>query len=89
MAGKAGKSLLAPQILSIEDFVEQLSGLRYATPTKLLFSLYEAYLDQEGIEKESFFEFSKWGQMLLQDFNEIDRYLIDTEAFFDYLGSIQ
>ncbi len=89
MARKAGKTLLAPRILSIEDFVEELSGLRYATPTQLLFSLYEAYLGQEGIDKESFFDFSKWGQMLLQDFNEIDRYLIDTEAFFRYLGSIQ
>lgn len=89
MAQKAGKSLLAPQILSIENFVEQVSGLRYATPTKLLFSLYEAYLDQEGLEKESFFDFSKWGQMLLQDFNEIDRYLVDTDEFFRFLGSIQ
>ncbi|MEJ2163815.1 MAG: PD-(D/E)XK nuclease family protein, partial [Robiginitalea sp.] len=89
MAGKAGKSLLAPQILSIENFVEQISGLRYATPTKLLFSLYEAYLDQDGTKTESFFDFSKWGQMLLQDFNEIDRYLVDTDEFFTFLGSIQ
>ena len=51
MAGKAGKTMLAPQISSIEAFVEELSGLRYATPTKLLFSLYEAYLDQEGRRK--------------------------------------
>ncbi|MEJ2584246.1 MAG: PD-(D/E)XK nuclease family protein [Robiginitalea sp.] len=89
MARKAGNTLLAPRILSIENFVEQLSGLRYATPTKLLFSLYEAYLDQDGIEKESFFDFSKWGQMLLQDFNEIDRYLVETDEFFRFLSSIQ
>jgi hypothetical protein len=89
MAKKAGKTLLAPQISSIENFVGEISGLRYATPTKLLFTLYEAYLDQEGIEKESFFDFSKWGQMLLQDFNEIDRYLVDTDEFFRFLSSIQ
>ena len=89
MAGKAGKTILAPQISSIENFVEELSGLRYATPTKLLFSLYEAYQDQEGQDKESFFDFSKWGQMLLQDFNEIDRYLVETDEFFRFLGSIQ
>jgi hypothetical protein len=89
MAKKAGKTLLAPQILSIESFVEQISGIRYATPTKLLFSLYEAYLDQDGKDKESFFEFSKWGQMLLQDLNEIDRYLVDTDQFFRFLSSIQ
>ena len=89
MAQKAGRTMLAPQILSIEDFVEQISGLRYAPPTKLLFSLYEAFMDQEGMEKESFSDFSKWGQMLLQDFNEIDRYLVPSDEFFRYLGSIQ
>lgn len=89
MAQKAGRTLLSPRILSIENFVQELSGLRYATPTRLLFSLYEAYLGQEGIDKESFFDFSKWGQMLLQDFNEIDRYLVDADEFFRYLGSIQ
>lgn len=89
MAVKAGKTMLAPKISSIENFVEEISGLRYATPTKLLFSLYEAYLDQEGLEKESFFDFSKWGQMLLQDFNELDRYLVETDEFFRFLGSIQ
>ena len=51
MAKKAGRAMLAPQILSIEQFIEQISGLRYATPTKLLFSLYEAYLDLEDFEK--------------------------------------
>ena len=89
MARKAGRTLLAPEILSIESFVEQVSGLRYATSTKLLFSLYEAFLEQKGVEPESFHDFSKWGQMLLQDFNEIDRYLVDPEAFFSYLGSLQ
>ncbi len=89
MASRAAQTMLSPRILSIESFVERIAGLRYASPVQLLFSLYEAFLEQEGVEKESFFEFSKWGTMLLQDFNEIDRYLVDTDSFFEYLGSIQ
>ena len=38
---------------------------------------------------ESFNTFSKWGQIILQDFNEIDRFLVDEEHIFDYLKSIQ
>src|SRR5690606_38184484 len=38
---------------------------------------------------ESFESFSKWAQVLLQDFNEIDRYLINQEAVFNYLSAIQ
>lgn len=89
MAQKADKTLLAPRIHSVESFVEDISGMRYATSTKLMFSLYEAYLEQEGFEKDSFYDFAKWGRMLLQDFNELDRYLVDTADFFNYLGSIQ
>ena len=89
MARKAGKAMLAPEVLSAESFAERMSGLRYATQTKLLFCLYESFIEQEGIAHESFFDFSKWGQTLLQDFNEIDRYLVEPGAFFSYLGSLQ
>ena len=34
-------------------------------------------------------QFSKWAQLLLQDFNEIDRYLIDPNHVFDYLSAIK
>ncbi len=89
MSSQTEKTLFAPRILSIEAFVEEISGLRYAASSRLLFGLYEAYLDEEELEKESFYDFSRWGRMLLQDFNEIDRYLVDADRFFSYLGSLQ
>ena len=82
--------IFAPQILSIEEFVEELSGLRTISNTELLFKLYEAYLKLTKKEdQESFDVFSKWAQILLQDFNEIDRYLIPNEHIFDYLKAIK
>jgi hypothetical protein len=54
-----------------------------------LFTLYEAYASMDYGEKDNFYTFSKWGQTLLQDFNEIDRYLIDTKDIFSYLADIQ
>ena len=39
--------------------------------------------------QDSFESFSKWAQILLQDFNEIDRYLIPQENIFNYLSAIQ
>ncbi|MGB5508788.1 PD-(D/E)XK nuclease family protein [Robiginitalea sp.] len=88
LAHKTEETSFAPRILSIESFVEEISELRYATSTRLMFDLYAAYIE-EGLDKESFYEFSRWGPMLLQDFNEIDRYLVDAVKFFDYLGSLQ
>ncbi|NRD22288.1 PD-(D/E)XK nuclease family protein [Winogradskyella litoriviva] len=82
--------VFTPQILSIEEFVEDLSGLQTLPNTDLLFRLYAIYksLTPEK-EIETFDSFSKWAQILLQDFNEIDRYLIPQEQIFDYLNAIK
>ncbi|SDG79430.1 PD-(D/E)XK nuclease family protein [Winogradskyella thalassocola] len=82
--------IFAPQILSSEEFVEELSGLQNLPNTDLLFRLYETYKAlTTDEEQESFESFSKWAQILLQDFNEIDRYLIPQEHIFDYLNAIK
>ena len=85
----AGKTIFAPEIYSIESFIEMISGLSYATSTQQLFELYGAYLNTDSEEKESFNSFSKWGRVLLQDFNEIDRYLVPPDKLFSYLSVIQ
>ena len=80
----------APQILSIEEYIEQIAGLSIIDPTELLFKSYKAYLDTDSIrEKESFENYSPWALTLLNDFNEIDRYLIPPNAFFEYLANIK
>jgi len=89
MAQRTRRTMLAPEIWSIEDFIEHVSGLRYAGDPHLLFRLYEAYLDQEVVEKEAFDDFAKWGMLLLQDFNEVDRYLIDAGSLFHTLANLQ
>lgn len=83
------KTIFAPEIWSIEGFVERVSGLSYTSNTQLLFELYKVYRKKTKGEVDSFFAFSKWGQTLLQDINEIDRYLIDAPALFSNLSAIQ
>ena len=89
MAKRVKRSLIAPEIWSIEDFVAHIAGLNYASEVQLLFNLYEVYLSQEAQEHESFEAFSKWGPQLIQDFNEIDRYLIDSKLLFNTLSNLQ
>jgi hypothetical protein len=84
------KTIFAPQVLSIEEFVEELSQLKPISNTELLFEFYNTYLQLTKKENADSFEtFSKWAQILLQDFNEIDRYLIPHKNIFDYLSAIQ
>ena len=83
------KTVLAPEIYSIEDFIEKVSNLVTANTTTQLFELYNAYLNVGDYEKESFDSFLKWGQILLQDFNEVDRYLVDASTLYKNIEAIQ
>ena len=90
LAKNIKKTIFSPEILSIETFVEILSDITYCPNINLLFEFYEVYLAIIPKEhQESFDEFYKWAQLLLQDFNEIDRYLISTDNIFNYLSAIK
>lgn len=81
---------LAPQIISIEDFIQDISKTRAIDPIELLFEFYEVYISITKKEKQQTFEqFSNWSKTLLQDFNEIDRYLLEPNHVFSYLQDIE
>lgn len=89
LSKKINKTVISPDIYSIEEFIEVIADLNYATQTQQLFELYKSYLEVGTYEKESFESFLNWGQTLLQDINEIDRYLIDSTSLFSGLAAIQ
>lgn len=78
-----------PQIISIDDLIGQLSGLRVIDPIELVFNFYDVYLEiTPESEQQSFELFSGWAKVLIQDFNEIDRYLLKPSEIFEYLDAI-
>ncbi len=80
----------APNIISIEDFIQDIAGLRSVDPVELLFEFYEVYLAvTDKIKQQSFEEFSTWAKTAIQDFNEIDRYLLGPAHVFSYLKDIE
>jgi hypothetical protein len=83
-------NLFAPQILSIEEFIQDISGIRAIDNIELLFEFYEVYLENTPKERQQSFElFANWAKTLLQDFNEIDRYLQDPIHILSYLKDIE
>jgi ATP-dependent helicase/nuclease subunit B len=79
------KPIWLPIIIGTEELIEQLSDLDVIDNVEQLFELYEVY-KKTTTEPETFDEFSKWGQILLHDFNEIDRYLVPTSGFFKHIN---
>lgn len=87
---KIQKNSFAPQIISIEDFIQDIAGIRSVDSIELLFEFYNNYLSvTDKSLQQPFDQFSNWGKTLLQDFNEIDRYLLDTLHVFSYLKDIE
>ncbi len=84
------KTIFLPEIISIEELVESISGLKSASNLEVLFAFYEVYCNLVSDDlKESFSSFSKWAQILLHDFNEVDRYKLNAEQFFSNLANIK
>ncbi len=78
-----------PEILSAEDFVEKLSEIPAAGELALTFDLFEAYNKILGAEAVNFEQFLRWAPQVMQDFNEVDRYLIHSSTVFENLKDIK
>src|SRR5689334_358886 len=84
-----GKTIWLPTIISAEELITELSGLKTLEEIDLICHLYESYKVCYGPNAETFDSFAKWGQLILQDFNEIDRYLADSEQLYENLKDIK
>jgi hypothetical protein len=83
-------TILSPDIISIEDFVQDVAAIRAVDSIELLFEFYEVYLSvTEKQHQQSFELFANWAKTLLQDFNEIDRYLLEPSHVLSYLKDIE
>jgi hypothetical protein len=80
----------APSIISIEDFIQEMANLRAIDSIELLFEFYEVYLSvTEKSKQQNFEQFAAWATIAIQDFNEIDRYLLEPNKVFSYLEAIE
>lgn len=66
----------------------QLSGMHPADKIQMLFRLYELYKQRSG-SSESFDEFIYWGEMLLNDFDDIDKYMVDARMLFRNVSDLK
>lgn len=90
LKGLIVKTTFLPTIYSIEEFVQEIANLKQANNLELLFELYQTYCHLIPPEhRDTLYEFTSWGTTAIQDFNEIDRYLIDPDKVFDHLFNIK
>jgi hypothetical protein len=81
LAKRIEEPVWSPSILTINELFRSYSSLQVAGNEILLFELYKAY---NSLKKpaESFDEFYYWGDMLLNDFDDVDKYLVNASLLF-------
>ncbi len=79
------KPAFAPNLLTIEEFIAGFSPWQVPDKLELVYRLYKAYT-QTVPTQEAFDKFYFWGEMLLRDFDEVDKYLVNAEMLFKDLS---
>jgi hypothetical protein len=84
-----GGPLISPHLFTIDQWVGSLSDKTIVHPTQLLLQLYRVY--QEVLKEEAlpFEDYLTWGPILLSDFDDVDRYLVDHRQLYQNLASIK
>ena len=88
LASLTDRPLWMPEILTLGEFIERQTDLKQADDLTLIIKLYKAYLSCSG-SNERFDDFYFWGNMLLGDFDDIDKYLVNARALFSNLVALQ
>ena len=85
LAHLAGKPIWSPAYITISDLFRQHSPRQVADPVKLVCDLYQSFTHQTGID-ETLDHFFGWGQLLLSDFDDIDKQMADADRVFANLS---
>ena len=86
---KIKKAVFLPKITSIEDFILEVSNLEILDNISLQFKLYQSYKRVSKKSTDSFDEFLKWSTILVNDFNDIDRNIVDAKQLFTNLRDLK
>lgn len=80
--------VVAPQMFTINDLFYKLSGVGCADRIRLLMYLYRCY-SKLNPKAESLDEFVFWGDVILGDFNDVDKYLVEPEQLFTNIADLK
>ena len=82
----AEDAVWSPRYTTIEELMCQISTLRTADRIRLVSELYRVY---SRFHSEDFDHFYHWGEMLIADFDMVDKYMVDAEALFCNIADIK
>ncbi len=82
----AHRPVWQPRWVSIDEMMSRAAGVEVADRVRLIAELYNVYSEYHA---ESFDKFYFWGEILLADFDMIDKYMIDADMLFRNISDIK
>lgn len=80
------KPVFSPKLVTVEEFIKAYSTLTVPDKLELIHRLYKAYQVITHAE-EQFDRFYFWGEMLVRDFDEVDKYMVNAPLLFQDLSN--
>ena len=87
LARQVDQPIWSPSYTTISDLFRQQSQRTVADPIKLVCDLHKSYIQQTGTNS-TLDMFYGWGQLLLSDFDDIDKNMADADKVFANLRDI-
>lgn len=82
------KPIWTPPIVTINELMQGVANLTPDDPIKLVTKLYHTYNNVKETN-EPFDSFYFWGEVMLSDFDQIDKYLVDPRQIFSNIKDIK
>jgi len=86
LARTAQRPLWSPHYLTVDELMGEMAALAPGDPVRLITELYKIY---SSYHDEPFDSFYFWGEMLLADFDSVDKYRIDAGVLFRNVADLK
>lgn len=87
LARMSDKPIWSPSYITISDLFRSLSTREVADPIKLVCDLYKSFISCTGMN-ETLDHFYGWGEILLADFDDLDKHMAPPEKVFANIRDI-
>jgi CRISPR/Cas system-associated exonuclease Cas4 (RecB family) len=88
LAMQSDRPIWSPAYVSISELFRQLSPWKSGDPIRLVCELYKVFREETRSE-ETLDDFYFWGELLISDFDDVDKNLVDADRIFSNLQDLK
>lgn len=88
LAKESGQPIWSPAAMSITDLFQKLSVQKIGDPIRLVCELYKVFKEETKSE-ETLDDFYFWAELLISDFDDVDKNLVDADKLFANLQDLK